>query len=495
MFNSRGLALPGGLTLLLLAAISSHGEEAVTHHPLAEKYCTACHLAAAPDTITREHWAELFGLMGTWMGERQMPIVEDEYRELLDHYLANSPATMAPIPDDLEESRLVFERGEIGVECTEDRPKITNVNITDLDGDGKKDILVCDDVAGRVSWLRIEDGSWNEVYLADIITPVKTTVFDFNGDGHKDIVVASLGFISPTDDPIGSVWLLINRGDMTFEPMPLVGEIARVADVQPADFNGDGKIDFIVAMFGWRKSGGLMWLEQVTPTLFLQHEIAGVNGAMQVEVLDYDGDGHLDFIALFSQEHESLVLFRNDGNGLFESEVLYRAPHPAYGTSGFQLVDLDRDGDLDILVTNGDMMDEISIPKPYHGLRWLENIDGVFHPRDLIRMTGAYAARAHDMNGDGHLDIVLSSLNFTWGESDAPSLIWLENDGLLNFTASKIVYSPTNLATMDVGDINHDGLPDIIVGGLHVPGPLGRHARVTAVFNTGKLRTEKEEKE
>jgi len=268
MFNSRGLALPGGLTLLLLAAISSHGEEAVTHHPLAEKYCTACHLAAAPDTITREHWAELFGLMGTWMGERQMPIVEDEYRELLDHYLANSPATMAPIPDDLEESRLVFERGEIGVECTEDRPKITNVNITDLDGDGKKDILVCDDVAGRVSWLRIEDGSWNEVYLADIITPVKTTVFDFNGDGHKDIVVASLGFISPTDDPIGSVWLLINRGDMTFEPMPLVGEIARVADVRPADFNGDGKIDFIVAMFGWRKSGGLMWLEQVTPTLF-----------------------------------------------------------------------------------------------------------------------------------------------------------------------------------------------------------------------------------
>ena len=140
-------------------------------------------------------------------------------------------------------------------------------------------------------------------------------------------------------------------------------------------------------------------------------------------------------------------------------------------------------------------MDEISIPKPYHGLRWLENIDGVFHPRDLIRMTGAYAAREHDMNGDGHLDIVVSSLNFTWGESAAPSLIWLENDGQQNFTASKIVYSPTNLATMDVGDINHDGLPDIIVGGLHVPGPLGRHARVTAVFNTGKLRTEKEEKE
>jgi hypothetical protein len=151
MFNVRGFTVPVCLSLLVFIVLPSRVDGTAAHHPLAEKYCTACHLAAAPDTITREHWPEhwpeLFGLMATWMGERQMPIVEDEYRELLDHYLANSPATMAPIPDDLEESLLVFERGEIGVECTEDRPKITNVNITDLDGDGKKDILVCDDVA------------------------------------------------------------------------------------------------------------------------------------------------------------------------------------------------------------------------------------------------------------------------------------------------------------------------------------------------------------
>ncbi len=489
MFYSRGFTVPVCLSLLVLSVFSSRGDEPAELPPLAAKYCTACHIAPSPDTITRAHWPELFGLMATWMGEKEIPIDEVEFRQLLDHYTANSPEKMELLPDDLEQSQLVFERGEVGLECTADRPKITNLNITDLDGDGKNDILVCDDVAGRVSWIRIEDGKWNEVYLADIVTPVKTTVFDFNGDGHKDIVVASLGFISPTDDLIGSVWLLINRGDMTFEPMQLVGDIARVADVRPADFNRDGKTDFIVAQFGWRKTGGLLWLEQVTPTLFLQHEIAAVNGAMRVEVLDYDGDGHLDFITLLSQEHESIVLFRNDGSGIFASEVLYRAPHPAYGTSGFEIVDLDRDGDLDMIVTNGDMMDEISLAKPYHGLRWLENIDGEFIPRDLVRMTGAYCARAHDMNGDGHLDIVVSSLNFTWGESDAPSLIWLENDGAQNFTASKILYAPTNLATMDVGDINQDGIPDIVVGGLHVPGPLGRHARVTAVFGTGKIQS------
>lgn len=496
MLNFRGVTVPicQGLLLFLLAAPPLSGKEGrEVIIPLAEKYCTECHLAPPPSAITSEHWHELFGLMGTWMGQKDIAIDEDEYRELLDHYLAQSPEKMEPIPDDLKESRLRFEKGEVGVACTSDRPKITNVKITDLDRNGKPDILICDDVSGRVSWIRIEDGKWNEVYLADIVTPVKTTVFDFNGDGHLDIVVASLGFISPTDDLIGSVWLLLNRGDMSFEPLRLVGDIARVADVRPGDFNRDGKIDFIVAKFGWRKSGGLMWLEQVTPTLFLQHEIAEINGAMQVEVLDYDGDGNLDFVALLSQEHESIVLFRNDGNGNFEPGVLYRAPHPAYGTSGFQLVDLDQDGDLDIIVTNGDMMDEISLPKSYHGVRWLENIEGIFHPRDLVRMTGAYCARAYDMNGDGHLDIVVSSLNFTWGESDAPSLIWLENDGQQNFTATKIIYDPTNLAAMDVGDINNDGIPDIIVGGFHFPGPLGRDARVTAVFGTGELRSEEDE--
>ena len=489
MFKIPGSTAALCLCLILSAAGISHAAEVNDITPLAEKYCTGCHLPPGPAALTREYWPEVFGFMGTWMGEKNLPIDENEYRELLDYYTANSPGKFAPIPDDLEESLLVFEKGEVGVKCTSDRPKITNVNVTDLDGDGKKDVLICDDVAGRVSWIRIEDGKWNEVYLADIVTPVRTSVFDFNGDGHRDIVVASLGFISPTDDLIGSVTLLINRGDMTFEPSLLVGDVARVADVRPGDFNRDGKIDFIVAKFGWRKTGGLMWLEQVTPTLFLQHEIAELNGAMQVEVLDYDGDGHLDFIALFSQQHESIVLFRNDGIGIFDTQVLYRAPQPAYGSSGFQIVDLDRDGDLDMIATNGDMMDEISLAKPYHGVRWLENIDGEFIPRDLARMTGAYCARAHDMNGDGHLDIVVSSLNFKWGESDAPSVIWLENDGEQHFTASKIVYSPTNLATMDVGDINHDGIPDIIVGGLHVPGPLGRHARVTAVFGTGKLRT------
>ena len=38
----------------------------------------------------------------------------------------------------------------------------------------------------------------------------------------------------------------------------------RVADVEAADFNGDGKMDLAVAAFGWRKTGQIAILENQT---------------------------------------------------------------------------------------------------------------------------------------------------------------------------------------------------------------------------------------
>ena len=56
----------------------------------------------------------------------------------------------------------------------------------------------------------------------------------------------------------------------------------------------------------------------------------------------------------------------------FRKETIYQAPHPAYGSTGIQLVDLDGDGRVDVLYTNGDVFDD-NILKPYHGIHWLQN--------------------------------------------------------------------------------------------------------------------------
>src|SRR5579859_2502139 len=96
------------------------------------------------------------------------------------------------------------------------------------------------------------------------------------------------------------------------------------------------------------------------------------HGAIHVPIADLNHDGRPDFVALISQEFETVVAFLNTGPGKFEPHVTHAAPHPAFGSSGIQLVDLDQDGDLDVLYSNGDVLDS-NLLRPYHGIQWLEN--------------------------------------------------------------------------------------------------------------------------
>jgi hypothetical protein len=457
--------------VLLLATARVGGENAALP-ALAEKYCTVCHLPPLPDVMTRENWTQVFGFMSVWIREKNLPFEQAEYTALLNDYLAVSPASFPPIPPPVDSPGLEFRKEGIGSAPTSARPVITGLFPADLDGDGREEILVGDNDAGRISRLFYKDDVWHEETVFEVAAPSRVVVLDYDGDGLNDLAVGSYGDIHPSDSLIGSVWLLRNRGDGTYDPQPLLVDCARVSDLRAGDFNGDGKVDLLVIQFGWRTSGGLLWLEQVSPTSFVRHEVAVVNGPLQTEVLDYDGDGALDFVVLFSQEHESLVLFRNLGGGKgFENRILAQGPHPAFGSSGFSAADLDRDGDTDFLWTNGDMMDEIPLAKPYHGLRWLENRGGDLVPHDLLRMPGCYRAVAHDLDGDGDLDM-----------HDFPSLVWLENDGKQGFTARPLLDSPSNLASLVAGDFDGDGRPDLVVGGMHVPGPLGRVGRITGLL-------------
>ena len=70
-------------------------------------------------------------------------------------------------------------------------------------------------------------------------------------------------------------------------------------------------------------------------------------GAIHVPTIDIDKDGKPDFIALLAQQHESVIAFVNRGKGLeFTPKIIYEAPHPNWGSSGIDLVDLDKDGNL-----------------------------------------------------------------------------------------------------------------------------------------------------
>jgi len=471
--------------LILVTLLAGLGEIHAQQAPfVVSARCAGCHPVPRPGSMPRYVWPKIVDSMAGIMERSSMPFAEFEKQEVIEYYMKHAPEKLAVIPDDYEECGISFDQFPAGLPSLEERPQVTSVKFTDLDGDGNNDdIIVTDNSNSAVSWLHLaEDGeTWEEQIIATAPAPVNSTPVDIDGDGDIDLAISAMGFMHPNDELIGEFHLLINQGDGTFEKKVLVKDSPRITDCAPADFDGDGDIDFILAMFGWRYTGAIGYLEQLDGGEFRLKIIMEINGCMQVVVNDINGDGLPDFVALVTQQHESIIQFTNTGNAEFSNSYITRANHPAFGSSSIHLEDLDQDGDEDILFTNGDMMDQNPEPKPYHGVRWLENNGkGAYNIHYLAGMPGCYCAKPADMDGDGDLDVVISALYFQWQEADFPTLAWLENTGgFKTFVRRMIAYSPTNLAKVAVGDANNDGRPDIVGGGMHVPGPLDRAGRLT----------------
>jgi hypothetical protein len=194
------------------------------------------------------------------------------------------------------------------------------------------------------------------------------------------------------------------------------------------------------------------------------------HGAIHVPVGDINGDGRPDFVALISQEHETIVAFLNEGNGRFRKETVFKGPHPAYGSTGIQLVDLNLDGKLDVLYTNGDSMDKPHVLKPYHGVQWLENpgrFPFVHHP--IAPLYGAYRAVAADFQGQGTLDIVaVSCLPERYypkrRRRDLDAVIYLEQIAPGQFARQALETATCDHVTCAAGDIFGTGKIDLAIG-------------------------------
>jgi len=397
-----------------------------------------------------------------------------------------SPATPPPATSPRELPQLHYVPVAIGaIPGPEDRPMVTNLKIADLDQDGLPDIIYSECRTNTVRWIRqFPRGTFTEQILArDLPAPASVGAADVSGSGRRDVLVGCMGQIMPNNDRIGSVVVLENLDNRSFRARKLLEKTARVTDVRAANLAGhtDGRLDLVVGQFGYAQ-GEVRWMENRGDWQFDSHLVNGQSGTVHTPVADFDGDGRPDFAALISQEWEEVHWFRNPGpGGEFRDALIWGSTNEDYGSSGLEVADVNRDGRPDLIYTNGDGFDyAVRGHRPWHGMQWLENTgEGNFRFHRVGNLPGAYAPCAADLNGDGFIDLVAVSGFADWDDPKAVSLMAWINDGHEGFTPMPLAGSPIKLVTAAVGDLDGDGVPEIVTGALHAFPPFDRVSNIT----------------
>ncbi|MGB3619104.1 MAG: VCBS repeat-containing protein [Catalinimonas sp.] len=179
---------------------------------------------------------------------------------------------------------------------------------------------------------------------------------DIDGDGDLDLAAGRRP--DGEGEPRVVVWFEnpgTGGGDWPDHPL---GETNHPADrFGVADLNGDGRPDVVVCEErypGQEPDGNIFWYEQgATDTAaWTRHWVVTQYSSNNLSLCDIDGDGDVD---LLTSEHKGpdpkLQLWRNDGTGGFTETVLDRGKESHLGTL---TVDMDGDGDLDIISAGWD---------------------------------------------------------------------------------------------------------------------------------------------
>jgi hypothetical protein len=460
------------------------------------QFCgTACHAYPPAETFPRSAWRREVKQAYDFFRDTKLTIDFPSQESVALYYERRAPAEL-PLLKHKKSTRPIpvsFQPKGYRIPGEPAHPAVSNVNLVHLFDERRLDVVTCEMRRGQVLALQpyVPQPIWQVLYSHGPdqgFNPAHAEVVDLDGDGIKDLLVANLGYFGPTDAHCGSVIWLRGLGDGRFQPHTLLDGVGRVADVQAADFRGCGKLDLVVAAFGWRNTGAVLYLENRTTDWskpsFLPRVLDDRHGAIHVPVADLNGDGKPDFVALISQEHETLIAFLNEGDR-FRKETIWTAPHPAYGSSGIQLVDMNGDGKIDVLYSNGDSLDPPYLLKPYHGVQWLENRGRFpFEHHSLTSMYGVARAVAADFTGKGGKDIIAVSL---LTEEEFPqrkelqldSIILLEQTAPGEYVRHALETVACDHFTCAAGDIYNDGTMHLVTGSCTLSGEATINQAVT----------------
>ncbi|HEX5475249.1 MAG TPA: FG-GAP-like repeat-containing protein [Vicinamibacterales bacterium] len=268
---------------------------------------------------------------------------------------------------------------------------------------------------------------------------------DLNGDGRLDLIEAGPGVLRVEIDSDG----VFADGSTA---AGVTGFAARTnAGVVAGDYDNDGRPDLLLL-----RTDGIVLLHQRADGKFEDATTASklprlARGAGTAAFVDVDHDGDLDIVLAPPAQ-----VFRNDGNGTFAAITPETRITGADRAVAIVPTDFDNRRDVDLLFA-----DEAARPALFRNMR-----DGTF--REVAAEVGlppgaSTSVAAADVNKDGYTD-------FFFGSSSAPGTFAL-SDGHARFHTAAAPETTRGATAAQFFDYDNDGLLDLLTvsaGGVHL---------------------------
>ncbi len=271
--------------------------------------------------------------------------------------------------------------------------------VGDFNSDGQQDMVVsCFGGGGTVSVLMNTGGAFN----ASSSPPTgarQIAVADFNSDGAMDFAVMCAG--------AGSVNIYFGKNNGTFSaPTTLISAASGGRGIAAADFDNDGRVDILtfspsvpINAAVYFRNNGIAPNGTATFDNNVNLSAFGTNEAPEVaQIGDFNGDGNMDVVtsALGSSIQTLFTVWLGNGTGGFTA-----TNYGVGSINNFELTtgDFNGDGRLDIAVGNAQGNIEI----------WMNSGSGTFILSGIANGAKAAFPVAADIDSDGDLDLLATN--------------------------------------------------------------------------------------